>query len=175
MFCLDVAFRKPLHQRVEAHHLGIGFKTTLTVDMDVADGDSEEEVHLAHTDHHLWMVLRVTALHHAECHPIVDNGDEAEAAVVGVEDGEDVRGHIHDPEAARHGGASHALLTAGHHREARRDEAMAGGIAHHEEVVLAVEVVEAEEGEVPATAPTAATVVGVGTTDDWRSHQAVVC
>lgn len=134
--------------------------------MAVAGGHSEEEGRLAHTDHHQWMVLRATALHPAECHPIAEDGDEAEAVVVGAEDGEDVRGRTADPEAARHGGAFLTLLTAGHHPEPRQDEATAGGTARHEEPVLAVGALEAEEGEVLATVPTAATAVGVGTADD---------
>lgn len=172
--CLGVAFRELLRQRAEVLHQATGFKTTLTVDMDmadmdVADGDNEEEDHLAHTDHRLWTGLHVTDLHRAECRPTVANGHAEEAVVVGAEDGEDVRGHIHDPEAARHGGAFLALLTADHHREPHQDEATAGEIAHRGEPVLAVEVVQAEEGEALAIAPMAATAVGVGTGDDCHS------
>ncbi|USP73665.1 hypothetical protein yc1106_00939 [Curvularia clavata] len=161
-------------QRAEAHHQATGSKTNLRVDMDtadmaVADGDNEEEGHPAHTDHHQWTVPHATALRRAECRPTVDNGDVEEAVAVDVEDGEDVRGHIHDPEAARHGGVFPALPTAGHRRERRQDEGMAGGIAHPEELVLAVEVVEAEEEEALAIAPMAATVVGAGTAGDCYS------
>lgn len=140
-----------------------------TAGMAVADGDNEEEGHPAHTDHHLWTVPHVTALHRAECHPTEGSGGVEEAVAVDAEDGEDVRGHIHGPEAARHAGAFRALLTAGHRRGPRQGEAMAEGIARHEELVLAVGVVEVEEGEAPATVHMAATVVGVGTADDCCS------
>jgi hypothetical protein len=141
--------------------------------MGAAGADREEAVHLGHTDHRPWRAPHATVLHIVACHLIVDNGDAVVAVVAEEEDGEDALGHIHDPEAARREGASHALLTAGHRREPRQDEAMPGGTAHHEEAVLAVEVVEQEEGEALATAPMAATVVGVGIADDCASPWAL--
>lgn len=166
---LDVAFLKPLPQPGEAHRQATDSKTTSTADMDAVDGDREEEVHPEHTDHRLWMALHATALHSAVCHLIVDSGDGGEVAEGEEgeeENGEDVHDRIHGPEAARHGGASHALLTAGLHRELLQTEPTAGGIARHEEVALAAALAEPEDGEALVTAPTAATAVGAETADD---------
>lgn len=146
----------------------------MIVDMGAVGGVRGEEDRLAHTDHRLWTARRVTALHRAECRQIEDNGDGAEAAVVDGEAGEDVRGHTHVLGAARRGGAFHALLTAGHRPDRLQDEATAGETARHGEAALAVEAVEAGEGEAPAIAPTAVTAAQVGSADEPLSAYTTV-
>ena len=177
-FYLDAAFRKPLHQRAEGQHChhAIGSRTTLIAAMDVVDGDQEEEARLAHTDHRPWTDPHVTALHRAECRQ-GDTGHGAEVEVVAVdeEDTAGVHDRTRDLEAARRVEACHALLTAGRRPGLHQDEAMVGGTAHHGEEVVEAEALQAEEGEAPATAPTAATAAGVGIADRRSSFGSITC
>jgi hypothetical protein len=181
LFFPDAVSHKHPRLRVEVHHRAM----TSTGAMGAVGGGRGVEAHLAPIGHHLWMGRRATDLHRVECRPIEDTGVgvEAEVAVV-VDEGDTEHGHgrTHDLAAGRHGEACRALLTVGHHPEHHPDEvgegAMEGGIVRHGGEV---EGLEAEEGEVQATAPMAATGVEAETADErhkfvfiisWRSLEA---
>lgn len=172
-FFPDDASHEHLHLRAGVPRRGIASKMTTTAFL-VADEVEVEAGRPAHTDHHPWTVRPGTA-HHEHGHP------SGEAIGAAAEEGEeeDVASEQHtgDRTADRgvdlHGGATHALRTAGLRRGLLPVEATAVEIvrhggkveAHAEGTLGEAAMVEGARATVLMVVPALVIEAGVGAVD----------